>query len=55
MVWDELPNAAIVVPIANDSDDGVASAVLVIGLSIRRPFDEDYESFVVSTANLKMS
>jgi hypothetical protein len=47
-VWDELPNAAIVVPIANDSDAGVATAVLVIGLSIRRPFDDDYESFIVS-------
>ena len=45
-IWDELPNAAIVVPIANDSDEGVPSAVLVIGLSIRRPFDEDYESFI---------
>ena len=47
-VWDELPNAALVVPIANDSDEGVPGAVLVIGLSIRRPFDDDYQSFVVS-------
>jgi hypothetical protein len=45
-IWDELPNAAIVVPIANDTDEGVPSAVMVIGLSIRRPFDEDYESFI---------
>jgi len=45
-VWDELPDSAIVVPIANDSDEGIPSAVLVIGLSIRRPFDEDYESFI---------
>ncbi|ORY35646.1 hypothetical protein BCR39DRAFT_511288 [Naematelia encephala] len=45
-VWDELPNAAIVVPIANDSDDGIPSAIIVIGLSIRRPFDDDYESFI---------
>lgn len=45
-VWDELPHSAIVVPIANDSDEGVPSAVLVIGLSVRRPFDEDYESFI---------
>lgn len=45
-VWDEMPNAAIVVPIANDSDEGIPPAVMVIGLSIRRPFDEDYESFI---------
>ncbi|GFZ50846.1 hypothetical protein JCM24511_08604 [Saitozyma sp. JCM 24511] len=45
-VWDELPNAAVVVPIANDSDEGIPSAVIVIGLSIRRPFDEEYESFL---------
>jgi len=45
-VWDELPNSAIVMPIANDSDEGTPPAVLVIGLSIRRPFDEDYESFI---------
>lgn len=45
-VWDELPNAAVVVPVANDSDEGIPSAVLVIGLSIRRPFDDDYESFI---------
>ena len=45
-VWDELPNSAIVMPIANDSDEGIPPAVLVIGLSIRRPFDEDYESFI---------
>lgn len=47
-IWDELPQAAVVVPIANDSDEGVPSAVIVIGLSIRRPFDENYESFLVS-------
>jgi hypothetical protein len=47
-VWDELPTAAVVIPVASDSDEGVPSAVIVIGLSIRRPFDEDYESFLVS-------
>lgn len=45
-VWDELPTAAVVVPIANDSDDGIPNAVIVMGLSIRRPFDDDYESFI---------
>lgn len=50
-VWDELPNAAVIVPIANDSDEGIPSAVLVIGLSIRRPFDDDYESFIVCSTS----
>ncbi|WWD02256.1 hypothetical protein V865_000294 [Kwoniella europaea PYCC6329] len=35
--WDELPTAAVVIPIANESDDGVPSAVLVLGLNLRRP------------------
>ncbi|WVQ71976.1 hypothetical protein IAR50_001519 [Cryptococcus sp. DSM 104548] len=48
-VWDELPSAAVVVPISSDSDEEVPNAVLVLGLNIRRPFDEDYESWVVST------
>lgn len=48
-VWDELPNAAVVVPINNESDEGVSNAVIVIGLSIRRPFDDDYEQFLVSS------
>lgn len=50
-VWDDLPTSAVVVPISNDSEDGALGAVLVIGLSIRRPFDEDYESFVVSCSS----
>ncbi len=45
-VWDELPNAAVIVPIANDSDEGIPGAVMVIGLSIRRPFDDKYQSFI---------
>ncbi|WVR09485.1 hypothetical protein IAU60_006553 [Kwoniella sp. DSM 27419] len=45
-VWDELPTAAVVVPITNESEDGLPSAVLVLGLNIRRPFDDDYESFI---------
>nr|ODN91900.1 hypothetical protein L203_01154 [Cryptococcus depauperatus CBS 7841] len=44
--WDELPNAAVVVPINSDNDENIPSAVLVLGLNIRRPFDEDYESFI---------
>ncbi|WVQ81842.1 hypothetical protein IAT38_003969 [Cryptococcus sp. DSM 104549] len=48
-VWDELPNAAVVVPISSDSDEGVPTSVLVLGLNIRRPFDEPYESFVLAS------
>lgn len=51
-VWDELPNAAVVVPVANDSDEGIPSEVFVLGLSIRRPFDDNYESFLVSAVPL---
>jgi hypothetical protein len=47
-VWDDLPTSAVIMPISNESDDGALGAVLVIGLSIRRPFDDDYESFIVS-------
>jgi hypothetical protein len=50
-VWDDLPTSAVIVPISNDSDDGALGAVLVIGLSIRRPFDDDYESFIVSLSS----
>ncbi|WWC90485.1 uncharacterized protein L201_005421 [Kwoniella dendrophila CBS 6074] len=48
-VWDELPTAAVVIPIANESDDNVPSAVLILGLNLRRPFDEDYEAFILSS------
>ena len=51
-VWDELPNAAVVVPINNESDEGISNAVIVIGLSIRRPFDDDYEQFLASLVSL---
>ncbi|WVQ68391.1 uncharacterized protein L199_006599 [Kwoniella botswanensis] len=48
-VWDELPTAAVVIPIANESNAGVPSAVLILGLNLRRPFDEDYESFILAS------
>nr|XP_031864017.1 uncharacterized protein CI109_000661 [Kwoniella shandongensis]KAA5531089.1 hypothetical protein CI109_000661 [Kwoniella shandongensis] len=47
--WDELPNAAVVIPIANDSDQGVPPAVLTVGLNVRRPFDDDYENFLLAS------
>jgi len=45
-VWDDSPTSAIVIPIARNTDTGVASAVLVLGLSCRLRFDESYESFI---------
>ncbi|WVR09484.1 hypothetical protein IAU60_006552 [Kwoniella sp. DSM 27419] len=47
--WDELPTSAIMVPVANDSDKGIPTAVLVMGLNVRRPFDEDHEAFVMAS------
>ncbi|WVF67557.1 hypothetical protein IAT40_002314 [Kwoniella sp. CBS 6097] len=47
-VWDELPCGAIVIPIANDSDQ--PTAMLVMGLNVRRPFDKDYADFILSLA-----
>ncbi|EIW68283.1 hypothetical protein TREMEDRAFT_69291 [Tremella mesenterica DSM 1558] len=48
-IWDELPTSAIVIPVNSDSDEGIPSTVLVLGLSIRRPFDDDYESFILAS------
>ncbi|KAL1405566.1 hypothetical protein Q8F55_009205 [Vanrija albida] len=43
--WNELPDRAIVVPLVTAStptEDDVAPAVLIIGVNVRRPIDEDY-------------
>lgn len=47
-VWDELPSSAVVIPITRDTDDGIPGAVMVLGLSCRLDFDEEYESFIHS-------
>ncbi|GMK54509.1 hypothetical protein CspeluHIS016_0110950 [Cutaneotrichosporon spelunceum] len=44
--WDELPDQAIVVPINNDPENKVPQAVMVMGLNVRRPFDEQYEDWI---------
>lgn len=44
--WDELPVAAIVVPICSDSSTEIPESVLVLGLNVRRPFDAEYDSWV---------
>lgn len=43
--WDELPDRAIVVPLITAStptEDDVAPAVVIIGVNLRRPIDDDY-------------
>ncbi|WVQ94712.1 hypothetical protein IAU59_001792 [Kwoniella sp. CBS 9459] len=44
--WDELPFAAIVVPICSDASIEVPDAVMIMGLNVRRPFDAEYDSWV---------
>lgn len=50
-VWDELPPSAVVIPIVRDTDDAVPSAVMILGLSPRLPFNEEYEAFIHSLRN----
>jgi len=45
-VWDEIPFAAIIVPICSDNTGDVPEAVLILGLSAQRPFDEEYDNWV---------
>jgi hypothetical protein len=47
-VWGELPSSAIVVPLSV-GHQATPSLVLIIGLSCRLRFDEDYELFIVSS------
>jgi signal transduction histidine kinase/DNA-binding NarL/FixJ family response regulator len=44
--WDELPVSAIVIPICSDSSTEIPESVMILGLNVRRPFDEDYDSWV---------
>lgn len=44
--WDALPHSAVVVPISQDSSIDVPDGVIIIGLNVRRPFDEAYESWI---------
>lgn len=46
-VWDELPTHAIVMPIQLASEDRLPSAVLILGLSSRLKFDQQYKVFTV--------
>jgi hypothetical protein len=40
--WDALPTQAILLPICNDSSSDIPSGILVMGLNLRRPYDQDY-------------
>ncbi|WVF66906.1 hypothetical protein IAT40_001649 [Kwoniella sp. CBS 6097] len=44
--WDELPFAAIVVPICSEGSIDVPDAVMIMGLNVRRPFDTDYDDWL---------
>ncbi|WVW79980.1 hypothetical protein I302_101953 [Kwoniella bestiolae CBS 10118] len=44
--WDELPFAAIVIPICSDGSIEVPDAVIIMGLNVRRPFDAEYDGWV---------
>jgi signal transduction histidine kinase/FixJ family two-component response regulator len=45
-VWDELPFSAIVVPICSDNSSEIPEAVLILGLSVQLPFNEEYDNWV---------
>lgn len=44
--WDELPDQALVIPITNEPENKVPQAVMIMGLNLRRPFDQAYEDWV---------
>ncbi|KAJ9099949.1 hypothetical protein QFC21_003957 [Naganishia friedmannii] len=44
--WDALPTKACVLPICNESSSDVPSAVLIVGLNVRRAFDEEYANWL---------
>ncbi|WVQ73808.1 hypothetical protein IAR50_003389 [Cryptococcus sp. DSM 104548] len=41
--WDQLPISAIVVPICTEGSQDVPGSVMVFGINVRRPFDQEYE------------
>jgi hypothetical protein len=40
--WDGLPNKAVLLPICNDSNSEIPSGILVVGLNMKRTYDQDY-------------
>jgi len=47
-VWNELPTSAVVIPIFHNHEQKIPSLLLILGLSCRLAFDNDYELFIVS-------
>jgi signal transduction histidine kinase len=48
--WPEAVRSAAVVPVSRSAQDDVLDAILVAGVSPRRPFDEDYRAFLLLVA-----
>lgn len=44
--WGELPSTALVIPVENEDSSTARCLVLIIGLNTRRPFDEEYQSWL---------
>ena len=44
--WDELPSAALVIPICSENTVDVPEALMIIGLNYHRPFDMEYEGWL---------
>lgn len=40
--WDGLPRKAILLPICNDSSAEIPSGILIVGVNLRRKYDQDY-------------
>jgi signal transduction histidine kinase len=49
--WPESPVSAVVLPIVAAADDGEAAGALVVGLSPRLPWEDDYSEFLSGAAN----
>lgn len=45
-IWEELPISAVVVPICSEQSSDVPDAVMIVGLNIKRPFDQEYDSWL---------
>lgn len=45
-VWEELPYAAVVVPICSDTSTDLPEAVIIMGLNSRRPLDVEYDNWI---------
>lgn len=44
--WGALPKSAIGLPITNESSSDIPSAVLILGLNLRRAYDQDYAEWL---------